>query len=232
MNALYKAMLSISCCLALLFLFRHPSNWSTQHLKIVCHYDQLFSIETEEIIKKHLSTASSKTPIHALLTELQKKAPHAQALSRRFFADGTINYGIKAEKPLVLINNNLVFTSQETLRPISFFKEESLATLASCTVLDPLALEKDEKKAFKTFVSSHLESLNAQYRIVWHNKTDILLQPKETERGNLIITSWQPIDDLFIKKSRSAEQLLLEYKEKGLPRKADLRYQDFIIISA
>ena len=227
-----KAALIISSGIILISLGHQFISRALHPLTVICVCDPLFSLQAQKSIQERLAQEYARPDIQTLLLDLQKAVPTAHALSRRVYAEGTAVYTVTAETPCARIGKELLLTRQGVLRPSFLFTPHLLDTLPCCTAAENKQFHDQELAALRNFATQSLGKLAHEYDVTWENKTQILLRKKGAAHSSLIITSWQPIDDLFLKKSRSAEQLLAPYEQKRAQRKADLRCRDFIVISA
>jgi len=197
-----------------------------QSIRIAPH--SFFSAKTTDLLALYTTDSYTHRSLSELLTDIQKELPFINKITRRWLPSKELVYSFFSQEPLAQLNSSCIMLQDTSIHATSFFNTEKKTALYSCTIDNEKLLSKEENRELGSFIKNKLPKLYETYSIVWYDKTCIALKKQKEYKETIYITADSVIDDCFFNKAAAVYLLL----EKSYKKTADMRYKDYIVITA
>ena len=217
-------LFSLLGCILIYRIYAHALSDQTIHIL----QNDLFSQKTADLLSSSTTEFYTHAPLSRFLTDIKISLPFITTIHRRWLPSKTVEYTFSSQEPLAKLNNSLILLQDGMLCDSSFFNTEKTDSLYACVLHDSKLLSQEKSPDLSSFVKNKLPKLYEIYHIVWYDKTYIALHKRQGHKETLYITADLIIDNSFFKKAEAVHLLL----EKSYKKTADMRYKDYIVISA
>ena len=187
-----------------------------------------FSAKTTDLLALYTTDIYTHRSLSELLTALKKELPFINKITRRWLPSKELVYSFFSQEPLAQLNSSLIMLQDSCIHASSFFNTEKQGALYYCDIDDEKLLLEEKNEDLGSFIKNKLPKLYETYSIVWYDKTCIALKKQKEYKETIYITADSVIDDSFFNKAAAVYLLL----EKSYKKTADMRYKDYIVITA
>ncbi len=217
-------LFSLFSCILLYRIYSYAL--AEQSIRIIP--SSFFSPKTADLLAFYTTKVYTHKSLCELHADIKKILPFIDKISRRWLPSRELVYAFFSQEPLAQLNSSLIILQDNTIHDSSFFSKETKDALYSCIIADEKLLSQEENRELGFFIKNKLPKLYETYSIVWYDKTYIALRKRKNNKETIYITSDSVIDDYFFNKAAAVHLLL----EKSYKKTADMRYKDYIVITA
>ena len=195
-----------------------------------------------------LLSPAACTTLHALLTptviattkasdllEKLRIAVPAQTLTINRQRPGHAHIQIKASEPLFNIHNEFVVTKDGNIAHHTLFTQQSIEGIPLVKIDNTAVLnKKSEIHELHTFMSHLPSTLQAEYNVLWHDKTNIMLTQKKIPYHQILCHAKTFFVPKLQQRVKKMAQLLEKRNYENRNKKIwqiDVRFTSLIVLS-